>query len=228
MPDSPAAREQRGALDQLVRQETSPDGSLLQFVQQTQTIGDASCARVEGVVRSVGQMTSRYPDYGLARRLQSIAQLIRAGLQTSIYYTQLGGFDMHANQLYSHESLLSEVAASLKAFLGDLELAGEASRVVVLIFSEFGRRVQENGSGGTDHGTAGPVFLLGPRVVPGLHGTPPDLANLVDGDPVHTIDFRQIYATLLERWLDCPSEAVLGGRFAPCDLLQDSASRQRD
>jgi len=226
MPDGPAAREQRGALDQLVRQETSPEGSLLQFVQRAQAITYASSARVEDVVRTSGQSTSRYPAYGLAHRLQSIAQLIKAGLQTSIYYTQLGGFDTHADQTYSHESLLSEVAASLKAFLGDLEQAREASRVVVLVFSEFGRRVQENASGGTDHGTAGPVFLLGPRVVPGLHGTPPDLANLVDGDPVHNIDFRQIYATLLERWLDFPSAAILGRHFALLDLLHNSDRRQ--
>jgi uncharacterized protein (DUF1501 family) len=152
--------------------------------------------------------------------LKSIAQLIKAGLETSIYYTQLGGFDTHASQIYSHASLLREVAASLKAFLADLEQAREAARVVVLVFSEFGRRVAENASGGTDHGTAAPVFLLGPRVNPGIHGTPSNLANLIDGDPVHTVDSRRIYATLLDQWLDCPSEAILAERFTPLDLLQ--------
>jgi uncharacterized protein (DUF1501 family) len=95
----------------------------------------------------------------------------------------------------------------------------------VLVFSEFGRRVQENASGGTDHGAAGPVFLLGPRVNAGIHGTAPDLVNLVDGDPVHTTDFRRIYATILERWLDCPSEPILGQRFAPLDLLPRPEAR---
>jgi uncharacterized protein (DUF1501 family) len=220
MPDGPAAREQRAALDQLASQETGKDGALLQFVQRTHTVTYASSARLEDVVRAGGQSTSRYPDYGLARRLKSIAQLIKAGLQTPIYYTQLGGFDTHASQIYAHASLLREVAASLKAFLSDLEQARELSRVVVLVFSEFGRRVAENASGGTDHGSAAPVFLLGPRVNPGIHGTPPNLTNLIDGDPVHDIDFRRIYATLLDQWLDCPSEAILGQRFAPLDLLQ--------
>jgi uncharacterized protein (DUF1501 family) len=220
MPDGPAACEQRAALDQLPRQETANDGSLLQFVQRTHTITYASSARLEDVVQTRGQSTDRYPDYGLARRLRSIAQLIKAGLQTSIYYTQLGGFDTHANQLNSHAGLLRELAASLKAFLGDLEQASETARVVVLVFAEVGRRAAENASGGTDHGTAAPVFLLGPRVNPGVYGSPPNLANLVDGDPVHTIDFRRIYATLLDQWLDCPSEPILAERFAPLDLLQ--------
>jgi uncharacterized protein (DUF1501 family) len=220
MPDGPAAQEQRRALDQIARQEMGSDGSLLQFVQSTQTLTYASSARLEDVVRAGGQATSRYPDYGLARRLGSIAQLIKAGLQTSIYYTQLNGFDTHASQIYTHASLLRELAASLKAFLGDLEQAREAARVVVLVFSEFGRRVAENASGGTDHGTAGPVFLLGPGVNPGIHGTPPNLANLLDGDPAHTVDFRRIYATLLDQWLDCPSEPILAQRFAPLDLLR--------
>jgi uncharacterized protein (DUF1501 family) len=220
MPDGPAAAELRAALDQLIGQESSNEGSLLQFVQRSQTMTYASSARLEEVARV--QSASRYPDYGLARRLKSVAQLIKAGLQTSIYYTQLNGFDTHSGQLYAHASLLRELARSLKAFLGDLQEAGEASRVVVLVFSEFGRRVQENASSGTDHGTAGPVFLVGPRVHPGLHGTPLDLGNLIEGDPVHTIDFRRIYATLLDQWLGCPSEPILGQRFAPLEVLQRS------
>src|SRR5438270_9479874 len=103
-----------------------------------------------------------YPEgFGLARRLKLIAQLIKAGLTTSLYYTQLGGFDTHANQLGTHENLLREVGGSLKAFLDDLNQAGEGRRVVVLVFSEFGRRLAENASGGTDHGTAAPVSLPG-------------------------------------------------------------------
>jgi uncharacterized protein (DUF1501 family) len=220
MPDGPAAREQRTLLDQLAAHEGGADDSLLQFVRRAHTISYASSARLEEIVRAGSPSTARYPDYDLARRLRSIAQLIKAGLQTSIYYTGLDGFDTHANQIYAHAALLREIAASLKAFLADLEEGSEATRVVVLVFSEFGRRVQENASAGTDHGTAGPVFLLGPRVQPGIHGTPPDLANLVDGDPVHTLDFRRIYATLLERWLDCPSDAIVGQGFAPLDLLR--------
>ena len=97
----------------------------------------------------------------MARRLRLIAQLIKAGLTTSIYYTRLGGFDTHANQLGQHDDLLRELGNSLQAFIKDLDEAGDGKRVVVLVFSEFGRRLAENASAGTDHGTAAPVFLLG-------------------------------------------------------------------
>jgi uncharacterized protein (DUF1501 family) len=91
--------------------------------------------------------------------------------------------------------------------------------VLVLIYSEFGRRLAENGSGGTDHGTAAPVFLLGGSVKPGLHGPYPNLTDLQDGDPKYALDFRRVYATVLERWLNCPSEKVLGENFAPLPVL---------
>jgi len=116
--------------------------------------------------------------------------------------------------------LLGELGASARAFLDDLEKAGEADRVLVLIFSEFGRRLAENASVGTDHGTAAPVFLLGKPVCSGLHGQYPDLGDLADGDPKHDIDFRRVYSTLLDRWLEVPSEFVLGGTFDPLPLLR--------
>jgi uncharacterized protein (DUF1501 family) len=90
---------------------------------------------------------------------------------------------------------------------------------VVLVFSEFGRRLAENASAGTDHGTAAPVFLLGSPVKSGLHGPYPNLRDLADGDPKHAIDFRRVYATLLDRWLDCPSDKVLGQKFEPLPVL---------
>jgi len=91
---------------------------------------------------------------------------------------------------------------------------------VVLIFSEFGRRLGENGSGGTDHGTAAPVFLLGQPVKAGLHGPYPDLTRLADGDPIHAVDFRSIYATLLDRWLEVPHRDILGAAFEPMPVLR--------
>src|SRR5207244_12020389 len=96
----------------------------------------------------------------------------------------------------------------------DRSQAGQGKSVLVLVVSEFGRRLAENASGGTDHGTAAPVFLLGQSVKAGLHGPYPNLRNLQDGDPEHAIDFRQIYATVLDHWLKCPSEQVLGQKFA--------------
>ena len=106
---------------------------------------------------------------------------------------------MRVYQLPHHAPLLEELSASLRAFLDDLAAARLADRVLVLVFSEFGRRVAENGSKGTDHGTAGPVLLAGPRVRPGLHGAYPSLTDLVDGDLKMTVDFRRVYATVLER-----------------------------
>jgi uncharacterized protein (DUF1501 family) len=219
MPEGAALREQGDALDRIASREQGAAGSLLQFVERASALTYASSARLEDVARA-SSAGANYPDFGLARRLKLIAQLIKAGLQTSIYYTQLGGFDTHASQSNTHPGLLREVGDSLKALLEDLHRAGDASRVLVLVFSEFGRRLRENASGGTDHGTAAPVFLLGPAVNPGVHGPYPNLQNLVDGDPRHELDFRQIYATLLDRWLECPSEPILGERFAHVPVLR--------
>jgi uncharacterized protein (DUF1501 family) len=119
----------------------------------------------------------------------------------------------------THDSLLREMGASLQAFLKDLTDAGDGRRVLVLVFSEFGRRLTENASAGTDHGTAAPVFLLGGAVKPGLHGPYPDLSDLADGDPKHAIDFRRVYAALLDGWLQCPSAKVLGEKFEPLPVL---------
>jgi uncharacterized protein (DUF1501 family) len=217
LPEGAGAREQRTALDELAGEERGKPGSLLQFVERSAVVTYASSARLETVATAGG---AGYPEfYGLARRLRLIAQLIKAGLTTSIYYTRLGGFDTHANQAGTHDNLLREMGASLQAFLKDLAASGDDRRVVVLIFSEFGRRLTENASAGTDHGTAAPVFLLGGAVRAGLHGPYPNLRDLADGDPKHAIDFRRVYATLLDRWLNCPSAKVRGEKFEPLPVL---------
>ena len=218
IPESAGAAEQRAVLDRLAGREHGRPGSLLNFVENSASLSYESSARFEKVVASgVG---ADYPQSGLARRLRVIAQLIKAGLTTSIYYTQLGGFDTHASQLGAHGGLLFELGSSLQAFLGDLIKSGDGERVAVLVFSEFGRRLAENASGGTDHGTAAPVFLAGPAVKAGLHGPYPNLRDLDDGDPKFAIDFRGVYATLLDQWLGCPAEKVLGAKFQPLPLLQ--------
>jgi uncharacterized protein (DUF1501 family) len=192
----------------------------LQFIQRSTVVTYASSARLETLVQ---KQTARaaYPEsLALARRLQLIAQLIKAGLTTSLYYTQLGGFDTHANQFFTHLNLLREAGDSLKAFLEDLNQSGDSQRVLVLVFSEFGRRLAENASGGTDHGTAAPVLLLGGGVQAGVHGPYPNLHELQDGDPQHAIDFRSVYATVLDGWLNCASEKVLGERFVHLPVLR--------
>jgi uncharacterized protein (DUF1501 family) len=222
MAESAAAGEQRIALDRLATLQPTTSESLLQFIQRSTVITYASSARLESVMDGRSGSAAGYPEsVGLARRFHLIAQLIQAGLTTSIYYTQLDGFDTHANQLGHHASLLREVGSSVKAFLDDLRQAGQVKRVMVLIFSEFGRRLGENASGGTDHGTAAPVFLLGGRVRPGLHGPYPNLHDLDGGDPKHSLDFRRVYATILDQWLGCQSEKILGGKFEHLPLISD-------
>lgn len=219
IPEGHAAQEQRAALDYVTRHaETEPAGHL-DFLQRTSLMTFASSARLEEVLRQRAGSQAKYPGFGLARRLQLIAQLVRAGLTTSVYYTQLEGFDTHLNQVGTHPALLEELGESLRAFFEELNRAGEAERVLVLVYSEFGRRLTENASGGTDHGTAAPVFLLGPAVQAGLHGPYPNLQDLQDGDPRFAVDFRRVYATILDRWLACPSERVLGERFAHLPVL---------
>ena len=210
----------REALDRVARQRRGGPGSLLEFVERSTTITYASSDRLR-VVASGSPPGRAYPEnYGLARRLRLIAQLIKAGLSTSIYYAQVGSFDTHADQARTHAGLLREVGDSLGAFLEDLKASGESDRVLVLAFSEFGRRPEENAGGGTDHGTAGPVFLLGDRVSPGLHGAHPDLANLIDGDPGHAVDFRSVYASVLRDWLGQPPLPILGPGFDPLPLIR--------
>jgi uncharacterized protein (DUF1501 family) len=196
---------------------SSAGDDLGQFLRRNLLDAYTTADRLEAVAGARGD--APYPESELARRLKLTARLIKAGLGTRVYYLEQGGYDTHGHQLPLHAPLLEELSASLRAFLDDLAAARQADRVLVLVFSEFGRRVAENGSLGTDHGTAGPVLLAGPRVRPGLHGTYPSLADLVDGDLKMTVDFRRVYATVLESWLGLASKVTLGGAFDPLLLL---------
>ena len=160
-----------------------------------------------------------YPDSALANQLQMISKLIAANFATRVYYAFQGGFDTHSNQAGTHARLLKDVAASVRAFRAELKAHGNGERVMVLAFSEFGRRVAENGSQGTDHGAAAPVFLFGDKIKGGIHGNPPDLKNLVDGDVPHEVDFRQVYASVLEGWLGTRGEDVLKRKFEKTPLI---------
>jgi uncharacterized protein (DUF1501 family) len=182
----------------------------------------AASARVEAVVRAKSNLG--YPRYQLADRLQTIAQLIRAELGIRVFYTELGGsepggFDNHSNQLANHGVLLEELAESVAAFVDDLRHDGLLDRVLLFTFSEFGRSLAENGRHGTDHGAAAPMFLAGGRLRGGLVGPHPNLADLDAGAPRFHTDFRQVYATLADRWLGLDSRAILGQAFPPLELF---------
>src|SRR5207237_899736 len=145
-----------------------------------------------------------------------------SGSRARVFYTAQGGYDTHASQLQTHANLLGELSSSLKAFLDDLKAAKLDDRVLVLAFSEFGRRVRENDSQGTDHGTAAPVFLAGPAVRTGIHGETPSLLDLEDGDLKMTIDFRRVYASILNDWLRLPSQPALPEAPKPLELFQNA------
>ena len=149
-----------------------------------------------------------------------VARSIKAGASARVYYVIQGSYDTHALQLPTQARLLREFSDALRAFFDDLPAAKLADRVVLLAFSEFGRRVEQNGSLGTDHGTAGPVFLAGPSVRAQLVGQTPTLGDLRDGDLAWSTDFRSVYATLLNQWLKLPADKVLGAHFDGLPVLK--------
>ena len=143
--------------------------------------------------------------------MQLVARLIIGGFGTRVFQLELGGFDTHARQGPVHAALLQQLSNAMAAFQEDLRQHGAEDRVLTFVFSEFGRRVAENGSKGTDHGAGAPVLLVGPRVSAGMHGTPPDLGSLERGDVPFTSDFRAIYTALERGWMQLePSTSVAG------------------
>lgn len=164
-----------------------------------------------------------YPRSALAAQLAMVAKMIRAGLQTRVYYVSHGGFDTHAGQGAangSHANLLDQFAAAVHAFRRDLRSSGDESRVLTLSFSEFGRRVGQNGSSGTDHGTAAPMFLIGSMVRPGVLGDHPSLTDLDQGDLKYGVDFRSVYAGVLEQWMQADAVKVLGKKFQAAAVIR--------
>lgn len=210
----------RDTVADLARSETAAPGSdLLGFVRSsTDSALDAS-RRIESVGSNY-KTEIVWPESGLSTKLKTIAALIDSGLGTRVYYVTLDGFDTHAQQAGAHAALLREFSSAVEAFVRDVAAHGHGDRVVVAGFSEFGRRLAENASEGTDHGAAAPLFLAGNRVRPGLIGKHPSLNDLDDGDVRFHTDFRQVYAAILEQWLKTPSEPVLGGRFEPVSILK--------
>jgi uncharacterized protein (DUF1501 family) len=196
-----------------------PGGDVRAFVYRSMLDAYATADRLKEAAR-VRDSGAAYPGSGLSDHLRLAARLLKAGFGTRVFYTTQSGYDTHYSQLPQHANLLGELGGALRAFLDDLKSARLDERVVVLVFSEFGRRVQENGSAGTDHGTAGPVLLAGPCVKAGLVGPTPSLLDLQDGDLKMGVDFRQVYATVLEDWLGLPAKTALGGDFPRLPLFR--------
>jgi uncharacterized protein (DUF1501 family) len=201
-----------GAVSGSVQSKLSP----LDYLERTALDAQMSSDAILRISRSAKNMAS-YPASQLSNSLKLVARLIGGGLPTCVYYVSQGGYDTHTNQSGAHERLLRDFGSSLNAFIKDIKAQGNLDRVLVMTFSEFGRRLAQNANGGTDHGAPAPMFMLGSKVQAGFVGKFPSLApkDLFNGDPKFTTDFRQVYAGVLKDWLKTDSDAILGRHFEP-------------
>jgi uncharacterized protein (DUF1501 family) len=186
----------------------------LQTLKVAEKIQDALKVPPGQVVTAFNPGAANEP---LGQKLQVIARLIQKGPGTRLFYVAIDGFDTHSNQNEVHGNLLNEIASGVEFFFNSL--GDDKKRVLLMTYSEFGRRVKENGSKGTDHGAASCLFVAGPSVKAGPIGKHPNLGDLDDGDLKFGLDFRRLYATLLDKWLGCDSQRVLGAKFEHVELL---------
>ncbi len=194
------------------------DLSTLDFLQRTALDAQLSSDKILAIARKY-KSSVPYPQGPLAASLNIIARMIAGELPTRVYYASLGGFDTHAGQINTHERLMGEFNEAVTAFVADLKQQGNFTRVLLMTFSEFGRRVQENANNGTDHGAAAPMFILGGLLKAGLFGKHPSLTDLDRGDLKFNTDFRSVYGTVLDRWLKAPSQIVLGRKFPGLGII---------
>jgi len=198
--------------------EAGGGGGEISWLHRVAVDARASSGKVLAAARAYRPKVE-YPRGELGRDLQAVAALIQAQLPTRVFYVSFGGFDTHNAQRNRHDGLMRQLDAAVHAFYGDLRAHGLSERVLLLSFSEFGRRLEENASGGTDHGVAGPMFLLGDGVRGGLHGKAPSLVDLDDGDLKMQVDFRSVYASVLDDWMGMDAAKVLGRRYPKLELV---------
>ncbi len=201
----------RATMKQLSGKPAAGSGEL-DFLRRATTTALTSAERLKSL-SSTYRTTVNYPSTSLANQLKLISQMLTADLPARIFLVSLDGFDTHSQQQGGHTALMAELSGAIRAFEQDLVEHKLSDRVMLATYSEFGRRVAENGSLGTDHGAASMLFALTPTGKAGLHGTHPSLTDLTDGDLKFNLDFRSIYATLLDKWLEIPSAGVLGGEY---------------
>jgi uncharacterized protein (DUF1501 family) len=222
--DAAHLKARRKLLEEVAKPEGADD-DLLQFVRRRQSQTYTTLDKIQEVLNAPGNGQLWGGGGNLSSKLQLVARLIDKGFGTRVFYVNLDGFDTHANQAGSHQQLLQELADSLVNFFNALRPNGHDKRVLAMTFSEFGRRVNENDSKGTDHGSGSCLFVAGPAVKAGPVTKHPGLRNedLASGDVKYHTDFRRVYATLLDRWLGCDSGAILGGKFDHLELLKAKA-----
>ncbi len=207
--------ELRGMLRTLLERRRDGDAEFLRGASS------ATFTQLDKLERIRGKpLPVEYPNSAIAQRLEWTGQMIAGGVSSRIYYVSMDGFDTHAQQENAHAQLMRQFSDAVTAFFRHMKRIDMAKRVVLVAFSEFGRRLKENGSQGTDHGAAGPMWVVSESVRGGLIGDPPDLEHLDQGDVRHTIDFRRVYATILEDVLGVDATTVLGRPFSKLALLE--------
>jgi uncharacterized protein (DUF1501 family) len=218
-PENEMAENSGGTVSAISGAARAP-GSALDFLERTALDAQISSDKIRGIASRV-ENKATYPGSQLGNSLKLVAKLIGGGLPTRVFYVSQGGYDTHTNQTGAHERLLKDLGDSVKAFVDDMKAQDNLSRVVVMTFSEFGRRVAENASGGTDHGAAAPMFVIGNKVKAGLLGKYPSLApgDLFQGDLKYNVDFRAVYAAVLQEWLHTNSAPILGKQFGPLQIV---------
>jgi uncharacterized protein (DUF1501 family) len=218
-------RADRRKLIQELTEQAPASGSMLPFVQRSALQTYTTIDRLRDIMKDQRDNRQFFSEIGrdngeLTQNLGLVARMIQADFGTRLFYVSIGGFDTHSNQLDQHRRLVQQVADAVSTFFTQLDQSKHAERVVLMTFSEFGRRVDENGSRGTDHGAGSCLFLAGPSVKGGVIGKHPSLSDLGDGDLKYHTDFRQVYATLLDGWLGCNSVQILGEKFEQLPLLK--------
>jgi uncharacterized protein (DUF1501 family) len=192
-------------------------GTQREFLMRTALDAQVASDKIRAAVAK--QPLVQYPQSGLANQLKTVGAMIRAEMPTRVYYASMGGFDTHGGQLGTHANLMRQLGDAVLAFQNDLKAQGNEGRVLTMVFSEFGRRVKQNASNGTDHGTAAPMFLIGPSLKAGVCGNHPSLTDLDQGDLKYGIDFRSVYTSILEDWMKAPADKILRGKFAKPELI---------
>lgn len=220
MESAGATENSGGSISAIAGPGAHPKGSVLDFLERTALDAQMSSDQIRAVSSRVTNQAT-YPGSQLGNSLKLVAKLIGGGLPTRVFYVSQGGYDTHTNQVPTQARLLKDLGDSVKAFTDDMKAQGNLQRVLVMTFSEFGRRVADNANNGTDHGAAAPMFIVGDRVKAGLLGQYPSLApaDLFQGDIKYNVDFRCAYAAVLENWLHTRSEPILGRKFQPLQFV---------
>ena len=218
---NPALSTNRDAALRRLYQSYQAPAPYATVLEETSSTAEKSVKELQASVGSY-RAAVEYPKTPLADGLKVFASLIASGAGLKIGYVVLGGFDTHANQVNQHAMLLSTLDSAVTAFMADMAAQGRSDKVLLVTWSEFGRRAAQNASGGTDHGSAAPLFLAGGRVRGGFFGAPPDLSRLDNGNIPFAVDFRSIYSTILEQWMQTDSKPLLGGNFATLPILRSA------